>query len=228
MYTEVHVVPKALALLKVAAAQHSRTTPYTRRSVVFDKRGATSYTIHMLYILRHGQTEWNARGKLQGKTDVPLCGEGKKSAEEEAKRNADIRFDVCYCSPLLRARRTAEIFLKGKNVPVIADERLTEMGFGIYEGTENALNCTKSPLRELFTDPQNYIPDGGAESFDSLFKRTGEFLEQVALPLSNAGKSVLIVGHGAMNAAIICRIKGIPLNGFWSALTENCRLLKLI
>ena len=90
----------------------------------------------MLYVIRHGKTDWNQKYKLQGRTDIPLNEEGIEMARQACERYKDVHFDVCYCSPLTRARQTAELLLEGRDVPVIYDDRLLEMGFGIYEGTE--------------------------------------------------------------------------------------------
>ena len=79
----------------------------------------------MLYILRHGKTDWNAAHKLQGKTDIPLNEEGINMAHDAAKECRDIHFDVCYSSPLIRAKQTAEIVLEGRDIPIITDSRLT-------------------------------------------------------------------------------------------------------
>ena len=57
----------------------------------------------MLYIMRHGKTEWNVRHKLQGRTDIPLNEEGRKMAEKAHEEYKDINIDICYCSPLVRA-----------------------------------------------------------------------------------------------------------------------------
>ena len=97
----------------------------------------------MLYIMRHGRTDWNAAHKLQGCSDIPLNNEGRQMAEEAHKKYKDLKFDVCYCSPLIRARETAEIFLRGTNVPIIEDKRLHEMSFGIYEGVEQDRKSTR-------------------------------------------------------------------------------------
>ena len=94
----------------------------------------------MLYIIRHGKTDWNLKHKLQGKTDIPLNDIGRQMAKEAGELYREIHLDVCYCSPLLRARETAGLLLEGRDVPVIIDERLSEMGFGIYEGVENELD----------------------------------------------------------------------------------------
>ena len=77
-------------------------------------------------------------------------------------------------------------------------------------------------------DPVNYKAVEGGESFEELYARTGAFLDEVALPLVEEGKDVLIVGHGAMNLSIITRIKDIPLERFWETSIENCKLFKLI
>lgn len=104
---------------------------------------------NMLYIMRHGRTDWNVRHKLQGRTDIPLNDEGRMMAAEAGKRYADIHFDICYSSPLERAKETAEIFLKGRNVPVYTDDRLVEMGFGVYEGIENSFAIDDCPINTL-------------------------------------------------------------------------------
>lgn len=182
----------------------------------------------MLYIMRHGKTDWNALHKLQGRTDIPINEEGREMARLAAVEYADIPFDICYSSPLIRARETAEIVLKDRNIPIITDDRLVEMSFGIYEGVANSFQIPDCPINVLFKDPENYkIPPEGAESFEDLYKRTGEFLREVADPLVAKGKNVLIVGHGAMNSSIVCQVKNVPIKDFWSAGIENCKLMRL-
>lgn len=183
----------------------------------------------MLYIIRHGKTDWNAAYKLQGRTDIPLNDEGREMARQAAKEYADIHFDVCYCSPLIRAMETAELLLRGRDVPIITDDRLVEMCFGIYEGAERCYDDPSVPMNVFFRSPEEYItPVEKGESMDELFARTGEFLEQVALPLHEAGNSVLIVGHGAMNSSIVCRIRNMERKDFWSAGIPNCKLMQLL
>ena len=182
----------------------------------------------MLYIIRHGKTDWNALHKLQGRTDVPLNDEGRRMAEEAREAYRDVHFDICFCSPLSRARETAEILLRGRDVPVLTDDRLAEMGFGSYEGLENSFQIPDCPINVLFRSPEKYdSPPGGAESLDELFERTGAFLRERAEPLLKEGKDVLIVGHGAMNSSIVCQVRQLPRSQFWSAGIENCRLMRL-
>ena len=182
----------------------------------------------MLYIMRHGRTAWNAVHQLQGKTDVPLNEEGRQTAEQAGELYRDTHFDVCFCSPLIRARETAEIVLRGRDVPIIEDARLEEMGFGVCEGTSDFDKNPESPIYPLFHAPGTYAaPAEGGESLAELFARTGAFLREEAEPLLRQGKDVLIVGHGAMNASIICQIRQIPLKDFWSVKMKNAELLRL-
>ena len=169
----------------------------------------------MLYIMRHGQTDWNKECRLQGRSDIPLNDEGRRMAKAAREKYQNLHFDICFCSSLIRARETAEIFLSGRNIPIIPDDRLIEMSFGIYEGITDYFDNAEGPIHVLFTDPDSYTePAEGAESIDELFDRTGEFLRECAYPLLKEGKDVLIVGHGAMNSSIVCQVKNLPRSSF--------------
>ncbi len=182
----------------------------------------------MLYIMRHGKTDWNAAHRLQGRTDVPLSDEGRRMAEAARVEYRDVSIDLCYTSPLLRAKETAEIVLRGRNVPILTDARLREMSFGVWEGVENSFLSPSCPINVLFRAPERYtVPVEDGESLDELFTRTGEFLREEVFPRLEEGKDVLIVGHGAMNCAIVSQIRGLPRSAFWSAGIENCKLMQL-
>lgn len=181
----------------------------------------------MLYIIRHGRTDWNDQLKTQGQTDIPLNDEGRRMAVDAHNEYKDIHFDVCYCSPLVRARETARILLEGRDIPVFYDDRLKEMSFGIYEGVERCFEIPDCPLTPLFKDPENYHGVEGGETLEDLFERTGSFLREVVDPLLEEGKDILIVGHGAMNSCITCQVRNNPIRDFWAEGIENCKLKKL-
>lgn len=143
----------------------------------------------MLYIMRHGRTDWNDAYKLQGRTDIPLNDAGRRMAQEAAQRYREVSFDVCFCSPLIRARETAEIFLKGRDTPILFDDRLKEMCFGVCEGSENVFENQDTPVYTLFKDPTHYVAPEGAESFEELFARTG-FLFEGSCGTGTAGGKV--------------------------------------
>lgn len=174
------------------------------------------------------KTEWNALHKIQGRADIPLNEEGRLMAEKAWEEYKDLHIDVCYCSPLIRAVETAQIVLKNREIPIIKDERLMEMSFGDYEGIENSFAIPDCPINILFQKPGEYHESiGGAETWEELFARTGAFLKEVIDPQLQEGKDILIVGHGAMNASIICQVKGMPIEEFWSAGLEQCKILEV-
>lgn len=182
----------------------------------------------MLYLMRHGLTDWNKARKLQGRTDIPLNDEGREMARRAAEEYKDMYFDICFVSPLKRAVETAEILLNGRDIPIIKDDRLKEMGFGDYEGMVASFEKPDCPINIIFMHPERYTaPIGGAETFDELFKRTGAFLKEAAEPLEAQGKKVLIVGHGAMNSSIISQRKKLSLDKFWSNGIPQCKIMEV-
>ena len=181
-----------------------------------------------LYVIRHGKTDWNEIKRIQGSTDTSLNDEGIGMARKAHDEYEGVRFDICFCSPLKRARQTAELLLEGRDIPIEYDDRLRELSFGEFEGVEYPLLPEDHPLRKAFRDPVNYTPPGGAESLPHLLERTGQFLEEKVYPLIDQGKDVLIVGHGAMNCSLILNAKKLPLDKFWEEGIENCVLKRLL
>lgn len=181
----------------------------------------------MLYIMRHGKTDWNAMYKLQGRTDIPLNEEGREMARKAGEIHKDLHLDVCYCSPLCRAKETAEIFLEGRDVPLYTDDRLKEISFGMHEGVDHVYEKKDHPVYAFFFDPERYVPGEGGETYEELFSRTGEFLQEIVYPAIKEGKDVLIIGHGAMNNSIVCQVHDIPLARFWDMQINNCELYTL-
>lgn len=185
----------------------------------------------MLYIMRHGQTDWNRIHKLQGRTDIQLNEYGRQKAVEASEKVASLPIDVCFVSPLSRARETLELALSKRTdietLPISVDERLIELNFGEYEGIEGALDDPSIPVYYFFKEPEKYQVSEGAESLEELYKRTGEFLSEVVIPLLKEGKNVFIVGHGAMNLSMINRIYNIPIKDYWKKLPRNCEIVEI-
>lgn len=179
------------------------------------------------YIIRHGQTDWNKVYKLQGRTDIELNENGKNMAREAREKYKDIDIDVCYSSPLKRAYETAEIIFGDRNIPIIKDDRLMEMCFGKYEGAVKVMETPGHPMGVFFRDPVNYHADESGESYEQLYERTRGFIDEVLLPELEAGKNVVVVGHGAMNLSIINQLKNIPLKDFWNYFQGNCELVEV-
>lgn len=181
----------------------------------------------MLYIMRHGQTDWNVVHKLQGRTDIPLNDNGRQMARAAREKYKDMAIDCCYCSPLQRAKETAELVLEGRTIPIVTDERLKEMSFGAFEGEENVFDKPDHPMNTLFKYPQDYVACQESETFASLYARTGEFVQEVLIPQLKKGKDILVVGHGAMSLSIINRVYDVKIKDFWERLPGNCEVIKL-
>jgi probable phosphoglycerate mutase len=179
-----------------------------------------------LYILRHGETDWNKAKKVQGSVDIPLNGFGRQLAKGTAKGFGNIHFDLAYTSPLLRAKETAEIILEGRETPLHIDKRLEEINFGIYEGMlcDSESNSEEFwAFDKLFTKPDEYIPVEG-ETLESLSRRTGDFLEELQEKFKGQDKQILIATHGATLNALLNHVKGNhEIANFWpGSVFPNC------
>lgn len=181
----------------------------------------------MLYVLRHGRTDWNEQLKLQGRTDIPLNEEGIRQAEEAGEKYKDLNFDICFCSPLIRAKQTAEIVLKNREISINYDNRLIEMSFGIYEGLAKVIENDIEPVCTLFKNPAEYKGCEGGESIDDVMKRADSFYREKIVPELEKNKSVLVVAHGAFNSAFITNYYKKDKADFWSVPIGNCQLHEL-
>ena len=166
-----------------------------------------------IYLVRHGETDWNQAGRLQGQTDIDLDAQGFAQAAEAAERLKEVPFEIAFCSPLIRARHTAETIVGERKITLTTDERLREFNFGPWEGTD--VRKIREGANSPFTDPGSYLPPEGAESFAQLYARSGEFVKQVLLPLEGTYETVLVVAHGALNRSILNAVLDIPVSDFW-------------
>ena len=178
----------------------------------------------MLYLVRHGQTDWNKVHRLQGITDIPLNENGRQMARDGRAAIDKIHLDICYVSPLIRARETAEIMLEGRNIPLIPDDRLKEFCFGEYEGSYYYQTDPDNPVYTLFHEPGKFTADKGAESLQAICSRTALFLKEMIYPLILEKKDVLIAAHGGVNLAIYNQVYHIPVDHFWEHLMKNCEV----
>ena len=173
-----------------------------------------------IYLVRHGETDWNQAGLLQGQTDIALNAQGLEQAREAAERLKEVPFEIAFCSPLIRAKCTAETIIGDRKITLTTDERLRELNFGPWEGVD--IRTIKDATSQPFTNPGSYIPPEGAESFAQLYARSGEFVEQVLLPLEGTYDTVLVVAHGGVNRSILNPVLQIPVSDFWRIHMGNC------
>ena len=178
-----------------------------------------------IYFVRHGETDWNKERKIQGQVDIPLNEFGRHLARETAKGLRDVPFDVCFTSPLGRARETAQIILQGRDVPILEDKRILEMNFGVLEGK----CCSKEgwdvpdSFQMFFDDPVHYQAPEGGEDFQAVRKRTGDFLNWLFAQEQYRDSTVLVTTHGAAMAGLLNNLKKKPLAESWGVgVHKNC------
>ena len=156
-----------------------------------------------ILLTRHGQTDWNVLGKIQGITDIELNETGIKQAQKTRDELANYPIDVILSSPLKRAKRTAEIIGENRNIPVIIEEGLKERCFGKFEGKTRE----ELPFKEIWNYKLNKQYED-AESVGELFNRVDGFLKQVKEKYED--KTVLLVTHGGVCVPIRAYFEGIP------------------
>lgn len=178
-----------------------------------------------IYLIRHGETEWNHLRKMQGQMDIPLNEYGIELAEKTAEGMKDIKFDRIFASPLVRAKKTAEIIAANSCVEVETDDRLKEINFGEGEGSDiNEVKADPShPLHNFFIHPEQFVPMEGGETFAQVQKRGLEFLKEVVFPLEGSVENVAVVAHAAIIRSIMLHVKDRELKDFWGGVYyKNC------
>ena len=182
-----------------------------------------------LYVLRHGKTSWNALRKVQGAADIPLAKEWIDLAEKVGDNLKDVPFDLCFTSPLLRARQTAMLVLgrRAEQIPVISDKRIQEIDFGVLEGPQfkdEEGNVISREMEVFFKDPQNFPRPENGENISDILKRTREFWEEKINDPSLQDKTILIASHGCAVRALLQNIYQDP-DDFWhGCVPPNCSI----
>lgn len=177
-----------------------------------------------LYIVRHGKTYWNEERKIQGWADIDLTEEGREVAILSAEGMKDIHFDAIYSSPLKRANETAHILRGERTLPIIVDERIKEIGFGVLEGADfmKIRGDKTSKFASFFEKPEDYETPEGGESFEVVSERAAEFMAEI-IEKHKDDERVMVVAHGAVNKAMMRYIRKNEIKDFWlGSLQKNC------
>ncbi len=169
-----------------------------------------------IYVVRHGQTDWNREGRIQGGTDNPLNSTGREQAAALGRTLADVRVDAVYTSPLQRARQTAAVF-EGR-APIVAVDELRERFFGKFEGANDkdaAIVADWNKRRFSWTDDME-----GGESLESQTRRAEAALKQIRDRHKDGG-TLVIVGHGGINPLLVSLLIGVPPQEGASAINQG-------
>ena len=154
-----------------------------------------------LYVVRHGQTDWNLAGRIQGNTDNPLNATGQRQAQDISRQLAHVPIDHIYPSGLKRAIETAEAF--AGRAPITPLPALNERSRGIYEGKIAAE--VNDEFRPRFQAPDDDM-DGG-ESLNAIAARVGAATREILK--KHMGDSVMVVGHSGVNPLVVGELIGL-------------------
>ncbi|CAL4952619.1 unnamed protein product [Urochloa decumbens] len=164
-------------------------------------------------LVRHGLSSWNAESRVQGSSNLSVLTEtGAKQAEKCRVALANMKFDVCFASPISRAKSTAEIIWLGKEEPLVFLDSLKEAHLFFLEGMTNA--DAKKQYPELYTkwreDPANFHVNG-IYPIRELWGTARQAWEQILL---TPGENFLVVTHKSILRALICTALGLPPERF--------------
>lgn len=167
----------------------------------------------VLYLVRHGETDWNKENRCQGCIDIELNKDGILQAEAAAKRLSAENIDIIYSSSLKRAYTTAEIINKSLSVDLIKNESLNEINFGEWEGlTFDEMRRQSQYDYDKWRFTPHLVNFPGEGSLKNVQDRAMKFVNDIID--KNNGKNILIVSHGGVLKLIVLGVLGIGLEAY--------------
>lgn len=173
-----------------------------------------------MWLVRHGQTEWNLGNIVQGQVDIPLNETGIAQATALARNIADTKFNAIYSSDLIRAQQTARIIAEQLNLPIQLDSRLREIKQGVWEGHPIDEIIAENPEKFKRGDAYPTIPRAeGAESLAEVIIRIVAAANDIHS--QHNGQRVLLSSHGLALAALYCVANHIPVQEVGHYIPDN-------
>lgn len=184
-----------------------------------------------LFLVRHGQTDWNVKGKIQGSVDSELNETGIKQAEElsikikllKSKHN----FSIIYTSPQRRAAKTAQILSQAVNADYIKVKGLEEINFGEWEGMTWPEIEKKYPEEyEEWYENRRYTRPPKGESYQDMIERVLAAIHKI-IEKENEHENVVIVTHSAVIMCLMCYITNTPFEDMMKFITDNTAITEI-
>ena len=175
-----------------------------------------------IFLIRHGETNWNKEGRFQGQIDIPLNENGKDQARKTFEYLKNISFNKAFSSSMHRPYETAQIILQNnKDLKIEKIDSLVEISHGLWEGKLESEIREKWPLllKNWHDKPEEVImPEG--ESIKDVSERSIKAFDKICLSQKDNDLS-LIVAHDAVNKTLICNILGINYSNIWKIKQGN-------
>lgn len=179
-----------------------------------------------VYLVRHGETVWNAARRIQGQSDSPLTEKGEQQAQQVGERVKSLGITHVIASDLGRARRTAEIIADACGCTVTLDARLRELNMGCLEQRPlDGLTEEEEHWRKTLVDGTTAGRIPGGESMAEMATRMHEALN--ALLELPAGSRPLIVSHGMALGVLVSTILGLPAHAERRLRLRNCSISRV-
>ncbi len=180
-----------------------------------------------LYITRHGQTEWNLEGRMQGQKDSQLTELGEKQASWLGERLNDVEIDIIISSSSGRAFRTAEIIRGDRDIEILTNDNFKEMHIGEWEGQLHSEIEKNSPdeQKNFWNFPHLYEPCGG-ETFPQVLERVSNEIEKVISEYE--GKNILLVTHAIALKSLITHFEKKDIEDLWTGAFMHSTCLNIV
>lgn len=165
-----------------------------------------------VYLLRHGETEYHAQGRLLGRLDIGLNDKGLEQARRVGEYFAAVELAAVYSSPLRRCRETAAPAAEARGLEVVTLDGLMEVDMGEWDGRElKELFASEGELVGSWMANPSSVPIPGGEDFGAVRDRVMDAMREV-VSRHPAGEKVLVVTHGGPIRGIICETLGMKLD----------------
>jgi broad specificity phosphatase PhoE len=181
-----------------------------------------------IFLVRHGETDWNISNRLISFTDLPLNSEGEKQVSLLSESFLNVSIDHVFTSPLQRARRTAEIICDGHHIDIHQSDNLTEASFGIYEGgnSEQLVDDPNSSDFAMWREGGD-VSSSNLEPLSRVAERASQFLDSIS---DMEGNILVISHHYFIRIFLAVNILGLEISNFKKLRLSNgaCSIVQQI
>lgn len=176
-----------------------------------------------LFLVRHGQTEWNQQGRYQGNLDVPLDAVGRAQGERTARRLASEKVAAVYASDLSRAKETGEMIARATGAPLRINPLLRESNYGVWEGKNYAEIEADDPetYRKWTIDPLHVRPEGSEPLLEAK-ERMRRAIQAIRDEVKES--DAIVVGHGGTLRWVVIDAVNAPLEAYLRMAPDNCSI----